>query len=283
MQQSKLSFQRISADSAQKQRDSAATKWEEEHPPVQPAAALPKRGPGRPPKKRELATAAEEAPPAQKARTGVYTNWFSSPYINDVLQALERHSYNVKRAVAALKQHAPDARYERLSDSTVRAWFEKGTHTLLPSFQQQLDANKALTRGSRPPQMSVAVEEECKSVLLRLRDSGLPVNSHVIRWTLRAVFSKQSPQLLQNLRLSQQWISNWVRAKLHWRWRARTTAASKLPIDWEQQGVQMAKRVAYRMGMNNVSTNIFTHALVIALSAHLLSSRLCCRCILLWS
>ena len=116
MQQSKLSFQRISADSAQKQRDSAATKWEEEHPPVQPAAALPKRGPGRPPKKRELATAAEEAPPAQKARTGVYTNWFSSPYINDVLQALERHSYNVKRAVAALKQHAPDARYERLSD-----------------------------------------------------------------------------------------------------------------------------------------------------------------------
>ena len=114
--------------------------------------------------------------------------------------------------------------------------------------------------------MSVAVEEECKSVLLRLRDSGLPVNSHVIRWTLRAVFSKQSPQLLQNLRLSQQWISNWVRAKLQWRWRARTTAASKLPIDWEQQGVQMAKRVAYRMGMNNVSTNIFTHALVIALS-----------------
>jgi len=109
----------------------------------------------------------------------VYTNWFSSPYINDVLQALERHSYNVKRAVAALKQHAPDARYERLSDSTVRAWFEKGTHTLLPSFQQQLDANKALTRGSRPPQMSVAVEEDAPQPLPNFPSTG---NSRACRW-----------------------------------------------------------------------------------------------------
>ena len=168
-------------------------------------APQPKRKPGRPPKlPQKLAASPDPAPPAKKARTGHYTNWFSSPYINDVLQALERHSYNFKRAVDWLKQHAPDGRFQRLSDSTVRAWFEKGTHSLLPSFQQQLNVGQSLARGGRP---------------------------------------------------SQQWISAWVRSKLQWRWRSRTTAASKLPIDWEQQGVQMAKRVAYRMGMNNVSTH----------------------------
>ena len=89
-------------------------------------------------------------------------------------------------------------------------------------------------------------------MLLRLRDSGLPVNSHVIRWALGAVFTEHAPALLLELHRSQQWISCWVRAKLQWRWRQRTTAASKVPNDWEQQGVQMAKRVAYWMGMHNV-------------------------------
>jgi hypothetical protein len=257
--QKQLGFQRISADTAQKQRDSIAVKWEEEHPPVPDVAApepQPKRKPGRPPKQQLAAAASDAAPAAKRARTGHYTNWFSSPYINDVLQALERHSYNFRRAVEWLKQSAPDGRFQRLSDSTVRAWFEKGTHKLLPSFQQQLDAGKGLTRGGRPSQLPPAVEDACKRMLLQLRATGLPVNSHVIRWTLRAVFSEHCPALLQNMHLSQQWISAWVRSKLQWRWRSRTTAASKLPTDWEQQGVQMAKRVAYRMGMNSVSTHL---------------------------
>ena len=100
--------------------------------------------------------------------------------------------------------------------------------------------------------MTEAVEDERKKVLLRLRDSGLPVNSHVICWTLRAVFKEHAPAMLQEMQLSQQWISFWVRSKLQWRWRQRTTAASKLPNDWEQLGVQMAKRVAYWMGLHDV-------------------------------
>ena len=137
----------------------------------------------------------------------------------------------------------------------MRAWFQKGTHTLLPTFQLQLDAGKSLERSGRPALMTVNVEDECKKLLLRLRDSGLPVNSHVIRWTLRAVFKEHAPSLLQELHLSQQWTSFWVRSKLQWRGRQRTTAASKVPNDREQLGALMAKRVAYWMGMQNVSAH----------------------------
>jgi len=128
-----------SSASAQTQRRSSVM---EEHPlfPASDPAPQPKRKPARPPKlPQKLAASPDPAPPAKKARTGHYTNWFSSPYINDVLQALERHSYNFKRAVDWLKQHAPDGRFQRLSDSTVRAWFEKGTHSLLPSCQHACD------------------------------------------------------------------------------------------------------------------------------------------------
>jgi len=264
MQQPALSFQRISADDAHKQLNSIAAKFEEELSTAAAAASsipvVPKRGPGRPPKKRELALIAPPEPPAQKPRTGEYTNWFSSPHIQQMLHTLEVYGFNAKRTVRELKRRAPDV-YARLSDSTVRAWFQKGTHTLLPAFQEQLKAQKAAARGGRPALMSVEVEDECKRILLHLRESGLPVNSHVIRWTLQAVFTNKAPALLANLKLSQQWISYWARSKLQWRWRSRTTAASKLPLDWEQQGVEAAKRVAYWMGMHSVSHHAFSKQL----------------------
>ena len=172
MQQRKLSFQRISADDAQQQRALVALQWEKDHPAAAAVPAEPKRGPGRPPKKRELALeqAAAEQKPSQKPRTGEYTTWFSSPYLLDVLKMLRAHQFSAKRTVAALKRTAPDDRYARLSDSTIRGWFEKGTKQLLPQFQQQLDG-VAVMRSGRPSQMSTAVEEECKRVLLKLRDA----------------------------------------------------------------------------------------------------------------
>jgi hypothetical protein len=261
MKQSTLSFQPITADAAQQQRKSVAEQWAREHPDsgCERGDAPPtQRGPGRPRIKRplNLEQAAGEQPTAQKPRTGKYTNWFSSPYISDVLRALRRHHYSAKAAVAALKRAAPDDRYERLSDSTVRSWFDK-EHKLLPHFQQQLDDGAAAARSiGRPAVMATAVEDACKRALLQLRDAGVPVNCHVIRWTLQAVFRQHDPTLLDSskLQLSHTWISNWVRTKLDWRWRQRTTAASKLPLTWEDEGVLMAKRIAANMEMHQVSS-----------------------------
>jgi hypothetical protein len=39
---------------------------------------------------------------------------------------------------------------------------------------------------------------------------------------------------------------------MSWSWRQRTTAASKLPNDWRQRGIDMAKRVAYFMQIYSV-------------------------------
>ena len=263
--QPNLSFQRITADEAAEQRLRVSKQFEEEHPVAAAAAAAaptPARQPGRPRKKRELAAVDDtvaDAPAAQKQRRETNTSWFASPFLPDVLQALRRHAYNAKRTVAWLQQHTPPEdpdRYKRLSDSTIRHWFEKGTHTLLPRFQSQLDLGIAAQRGVRPPKMTTAIEDEVKRTLLKLRETGLPVNSHVIRWTLQGVFRERDPSLLESLQLSQQWISYWVRTKLKWRWRSRTTAAGKLPHDWEEQGILMNKRVAALMEMHGVHPSL---------------------------
>lgn len=264
MQQSKLAFARMTADDAAQQRTRIAQAFAAELAQKQPlpVPALPKRGPGRPPKKRELqgelqsastatnaASSSESAPSAKRAKT----NWFSSPYIRDVLAAYRTNSHSAKRTVQALKREAPDNRYEQLSDSTLRSWFG-ADKKLLPRFQAQLDAGSASSRSNgRPSALPTAIEAEVKQTLQKLRDTGVPLGSHVIRWTLQALFRERDPSLLDSLQLSQQWISQWVRAQLNWRWRARTTAASKLPHDWEEQGVLMAKRIAAAMEMHSVS------------------------------
>ncbi len=78
------------------------------------------------------------------------------------------------------------------------------------------------------------------------------MNARVIRWVMRAVMQQMAPALLDSLTLSQTFISRWAREQLQWRWRSRTTAASKLPLDWEVQGVQMAMRIAANMEMHRV-------------------------------
>jgi hypothetical protein len=70
---------------------------------------------------------------------------------------------------------------------------------------------------------------------------------------MRAICQQQCPGLLANLTLSESFITRWVRDALNWRWRASTTAASKLPLDWEDQGIRMAMRMAALMSLHQVS------------------------------
>jgi hypothetical protein len=136
----------------------------------------------------------------------------------------------------------------------VSCWFSK-EHRLLPQFQKQLDEHTAAARGRGPGRVfaeAPAAEAEIKRVLLLMRAAGAPLNSHIIRWVMHAIMQERCPALLRHLALSQTFISVWARSQLDWRWRARTTAASKLPADWEGQGVLMAKRIGAVMEMHKV-------------------------------
>ena len=211
-----------------------------EHPPPRSIPLPPKRAVGRPKQKRpveeELATAAAaETLELPTHKRGRYTRWFSSPYINDIMAAYTKHGGSARRTVPHLQKAAPDDRFARLSHSTVASWFEGGN--LKPEHQRELDAGRAATSysGSLPALHSAPeAEQAICDHLLQLRKAGMPLNSHVVRWVMLAVLEKH-PAVLEQLTLSQQFISKWVRnnPRLQFRWRCRTTAASKLPDDWE--------------------------------------------------
>lgn len=240
----------------------------QKNPPPRAASTHPPRPVGRPPKKRDAnelvaaaaAAAAPAAPtqlPANKRMRGPYIRWFSSPYINDILAAHARTGYAARRTVALLRKEAPDDRFERLSHTTVASWFDD-KHTLTHKHQLELAEGAACPNGMGPcPALLAApgAEQQIVDALLQMREAGTPLNSRIIRWVMQAVLQEKHPAVLQQLELSQTFISRWVRSnkQLRFRWRARTTAASKLPADWQEQGIDMAMRLAATMHLHKVS------------------------------
>lgn len=273
MHQSKLSFGTITAHDAAMQRNLCAQKYAELHSSCVPLLPVPSKRPvGRPPLKRPLklsvsqsiqlsADSEEKAEDgARKKPRGSYTNWFSSPYITDILAAYERSGYSAKRTVKLLTASVPwdIDRYARLSHSSIHSWFG-ANHKLLPRFQQQLDACVAAARGCGPDRVFASVpqvEEEIKRVLLRMRETGVPINCNIVKWVMQAVVEEKQPSLLNSLTFSHSFVSQWARSQLQWRYRRRTTAASKLPSDWENQGVQMAMRIAANMAQYKVHPSL---------------------------
>lgn len=261
----RLPFQRITLD---------AYRTQLEHTAIEAAAAaasipppLPKRPVGRPKRVLDVdivlaaASSLDERPTKKQKQRGKYTDWFSSPYIHDILSEYELCGHRPTKTVERLKLKFPDGRFDRLSHSSLLGWFDK-EHTLLPRFQAHLESGLENVRQNGQPsafEEMPQVEEEIKTILIQMRAAGTPLNSHIIRWVMQGVIEHRTSQSLEKgvrlrgLRLGHQFISAWVRKSLHMSWRKATTAASKLPLDWEEQGLQMAMRIAALMEMNKVS------------------------------
>lgn len=236
-------------------------------------ARLLQRGPGRPKKESAAAdvlmtaaaarTAAADAEEDQEQprKRGKYTNWFASSYIHDILAAFQRYSHNARRTVEELQRAFPklptekEARFAHLSESTVRSWHDQNG-ALLPRFRDVLAAELAAPRRGPGEARAFAAfadeESELQRVLSIMRSKGTVVNIAVIRHVMRAVLSRRQPDLLKQLTLSSGFVSEWARDRMLWTWRARTTAASKLPDDWRLRGVEFAKKIACFMQIYKV-------------------------------
>ena len=254
-------FKRVDAADHRQQIQQLADHLKE-HPPPRAAPPPLARSVGRPKLKRDAeealaSAAAADALELPDSKRGKYTRWFDSPYINDILSAYVRSGHSSRRTVAELQKAAPDQRYARLSHSTIASWYEKDGRTLKKQHQIEIADGRATVMGhGRLPALMLAegAEQRIVDTLLQMRQAGVPLNSRIIRWVMVAVLQDKHPDTLAKLELSQPFISRFVRSnpQLQFRWRARTTAASKLPLDWEEQGIVMAQRIAAHMHFHQV-------------------------------
>lgn len=280
--QRSLGFSRITAEAAQLQVQRIAAEAEraaseaaaaaEARRTEEERAALLRPGPGRPKLERSandvLAAAAAAAAIADEEepvpKRGKYCNWFTTPLIHDILAAYQLNLHSARKTVEWLRRTFPrlpteaTGRFDDLSESTVRSW-HGDDGKLLPKFRDALDSTGGAQRGPGRPRLFAghpAIEDEVRRVLVTMRGKGASVNVMVLRLVMRAVILKHEPALLASMKLSSSFCAQWAREQLAWSWRQRTTAASKLPNDWRQLGIDMAKRVAYFMQLYGVHPSL---------------------------
>lgn len=234
---------------------------------------LLRRGPGRPKRERTVgealaaAAAAQPQPHSnepeeeQQPKKSKLKHWFDSPLIHDILHAYKACGSSSRKCVENLQRLHPalptetEGRFDKLGESTVRSWFDDD-HKLKPQFQALLCGGEYTGRGldsvlSTQP----AAEQKIKTLLQQMRNeqnAGINVTIQSIRWVMTAVLKADAPELLAKLKLSKAFISRWCKEQMHWSWRRGTTEAAKLPIDWQQQGIDAAKRIAVNMDTHEV-------------------------------
>lgn len=223
-----------------------------------------KRGPGRPPKATTLQSttpdsdASSTQPSAKKPRR---INWFASPLIFHILQEFRVCGNSARKAVSNLQHRLPKL-YADLSYSTVQTWFND-KHQLKPQYQAAIDEQRAPRRGtgflslfSSHPDTERTIQE----LLNHMRSAGATVNLHIARLVMLAVIKEQGLEsMLENHKLGRSFVCSWLHERMGFAWRKRTTAASKLPNDWRQQGVVFAKRIAAAMGLHKIHPSLIVN------------------------
>jgi hypothetical protein len=111
----------------------------------------------------------------------------------------------------------------------------------------------------------IALKEEICTILKKMRMARQPLYAVCIQPLLKAIILNKAPQILEGthsiaFHVSYEWTKNFVKSELNWSYRASTTAAGKLPKDFEEQGKAMAQRCAYLVKVHNIPKELVVNS-----------------------
>jgi hypothetical protein len=200
----------------------------------------------------------EEEPRSKKAKVRrPYTNWFVPSLWEPIFAAVKQHR-NLTSALHYLqsKYKKPGQScsvYDKLSRGSLYEWFTP-TSELKEGYKNYVYlGTSTFTSGSQHspilehyPQL----REKIVTILKTHRDVGHPLYASSIQGIIKAIIRKEEPILLSNtsrtgFKVGLGWTRAFIKTELHWTYRVATTAAQKLPSDWEVQGLRMTQQIAY--------------------------------------
>lgn len=180
-------------------------------------------------------------------------DWWDTDFIDDIVNA-----YKINKSgfltVQYLQRKFPNDlyhnRFAELAAATIDGWYNKETHQLLPLYQQKFDLGKYYDPHNELNNRIGILDQylDVKEMLirtltdLRKRNCGMKIRN--IRMIMKATIMFTKPEILDTLKLSNNFIWLFIRKNLAWRVRQKTTSSAKLPVDWEAQGKTMIERIA---------------------------------------
>jgi hypothetical protein len=176
---------------------------------------------------------------------GTYTNWFC-PTLWCPIQYAMRRFRNYLCVVLYLRSAYKEpgessSVYDGLRRNTLYGWFTT-TGILRKKYKQCVQDETSFTRSEQHmPILSKypEIEEEIISTLKKQRAVGQLLYGTTIQPLIKAIIKKRAPHLLDStskigFNVSIDWTRCFIKRTLNWSYRASTTAAVKLPKDWEE-------------------------------------------------
>ena len=180
--------------------------------------------------------------------------WFTVDLFPPIQEAVKRYGRTqaaIHYLEIAFRTPGGPSPYKKLGRSSLYDWFdEKG----------ELQANYKETKnlGHHPKKQDQNlpilenyshVRDQFVSKLQKMRKAGQTLLISIVQPILRGMFEALAPQLLDDrpggFIVSRQWTNEFMKVYINWTIRKGTTAASKLPLDWMEQGLNMNYMVAY--------------------------------------
>jgi len=201
-------------------------------------------------------------------------NWYEPLYWNDIVVALQEAGFNTRKAVHLLHlKYSYDGRFDRLTHSTIEGWFCRTTDAsgnrgivwqekvlLRVQNRQSMFLPGTGRNGilNSHPEIITLITE----MLQNMRKTGCVVNGTVARAIIVGVLQSLLPSILVEnggrFKVSASWVSIFCAEALGWSFRKGTTAAQKLPHNFNEQGYMTILRLAYYVRVFNVPpSNVF--------------------------
>lgn len=188
----------------------------------------------------------EEEPTSKKLKVrGHYTNWFEPSFWDPIYAAVRKHR-NINNAWKYLKMmykkpgESYDT-YEKLARSSMYEWFTS-TGELKDAYKKYVHKRSSHFHGGNQHCPILSNHQELKEAIIEMlhahRKAGQPLYARSIRNLIIPFIQKKALDLLvqessTSFKVSLSWVRAFARNELNWSFRKTTTAASKLPKDWE--------------------------------------------------
>lgn len=194
--------------------------------------------------------------------------WWDNPLDFDEIVDTVRHCKGYYPAVREL-QKKNFAKYKSLNESTIRNWFVKnaeGEYVLQARFYKYSRKYSCPEHLGQKSTLSKYpdVKKKLVALLTALRDSGAPMDSSILRPVMRAVIKYHIPSVMKEnggkFDCSRSWVRKFLWQTMGMSFKKHTTAAQKMPKDWEQQWEYYILRIALLAMQYNIPPELFVNS-----------------------
>ena len=178
-----------------------------------------------------------------------YIDWVGDYRLFAIIVTVVETEKSWRGAIQRLRTPAYCGQFDRLNESTLRGWFDRGTYRLKSDIRQKWhagDNNLVRANNHRPYFLSQhrELENSIKSTLNGMRMASCVVNSFVVHAVMNSYLHLSQESALNQMSLSRRYCRYWVQHHMGWTYKKATTSGQKLPLDWEHQVQLMFHRIS---------------------------------------